>query len=61
MLLINLGKSKTTFKLNNMAYIPKFYINLISASKAKAADIYYNAQRNCLEQINGQPACYLKD
>jgi hypothetical protein len=44
-----------------MAYIPEFYINLISASKAKAAGIYYNAQRNCLEQINGQPACYLKD
>jgi hypothetical protein len=57
----NSGKSKTTFKLNNTAYIPKFYINLISASKAKAAGIYYNARRNCLEQINSQPACYLKD
>jgi hypothetical protein len=39
----NLGKLKITFKLNNTAYIPKFYINLILASKAKAAGIYYNA------------------
>jgi hypothetical protein len=31
------------FKLNNIAYIPKFYINLILASKAKVASIYYNA------------------
>jgi hypothetical protein len=58
---INLGKLKTTLKLNNIAYIPKFYINLISVSKVKVTGIYYNARRNCLEQINGQPACYLKD
>jgi hypothetical protein len=43
MLLTNSGKLKTIFKLNNTAYIPEFYINLISASKAKAAGIYYNA------------------
>jgi hypothetical protein len=57
----NSGNMETIFKLNNTAYIPEFYINLISASKAKAAGIYYNAQTNCLEQLNGQPACYLKD
>jgi hypothetical protein len=45
----NSGKLKTIFKLNNTAYIPKFYINLILASKAKAAGIYYNARRNYLE------------
>jgi hypothetical protein len=52
---------ETIFKLNNIAYIPDFHINLILASKAKAAGIYYNARTNCLEQLNGQPACYLKD
>jgi hypothetical protein len=59
--LINSGKSKIIFKLNNTAYIPEFHINLISASKAKAAGIYYNARTNCLEQLNSQPACYLNN
>jgi hypothetical protein len=48
-LLINLGKSKIIFKLNNIAYIPEFYINLILASKVKVAGIYYNTRTNCLE------------
>jgi hypothetical protein len=41
--LINLGKLKIIFRLNNTAYISKFYINLILVSKAKAGGIYYNA------------------
>jgi hypothetical protein len=48
-LLINSGKLKIIFKLNNITYIPEFYINLISASKAKAAGIYYNTRTNYLE------------
>jgi hypothetical protein len=60
-LLINSGKSKIIFKLNNIAYIPEFHINLISVSKVKIAGIYYNTRTNCLEQLNGQLACYLKD
>ena len=34
------------FKLKNMAYIPYFYLNIISAGRAKEDNIYLNLYKN---------------
>jgi hypothetical protein len=49
----------STFPLKNVAYCPRFYINLISAERAASAGIYLNGKNCTLEESNGTPICRL--
>ena len=52
---------QTTFKLKDCAYVPKFYINILSAMKAKKAGIFYNSRVPCLEGLDRSKVCQIDE
>ena len=51
---------KKPFELKNCAFAPGFHLNLLSASLAEKAGIYYHGRRHCLENEIGEPICFTK-
>jgi hypothetical protein len=41
-ILLNIYRTSITFKLKNYVYVPNFYINIISSSKAKNVELFIN-------------------
>jgi hypothetical protein len=49
---INTYGTGTIFKLKNCAYVPNFYINIISSSKAKDVELFINYKALYLETLD---------
>jgi hypothetical protein len=49
----------TTFPLKQVAYCPRFYVNLLSAERAANTGIYFNRRDCLLEEKDGTPICRL--
>jgi hypothetical protein len=49
--------NRTTFPLKQVAYYPRFYINLVSTERTTNIGIYINSRKNLLEEKDGTPIC----
>ena len=51
----------TDFKLLNCAFVPNFYLNIISASKDRKSGLLYNTRASRLETLDNRPICQVNN
>lgn len=54
-------KGITNFKLLDCAYVPDFYLNIISAPKGRKNGLFYDSRASRLETLDGRPVCHVND